>query len=119
MLMWEINVIIFLDFLGVLYHNENSTDGILEILKELHSYVPFAGDDENRVYADQGVVANRVVEEDSQNQNVGSEDSTDSDNMLAYQKALMEYGLLLLNFTDSVSEGDGDRNLCCWRFFLL
>lgn len=50
-------------FLGVLYHNENSTDGILEILKELHSYVPFAGDDENMVYADQGVVGDQLTVE--------------------------------------------------------
>ena len=47
----------------MLYHNENSTDGILEILKELHSYVPFAGDDENRVYADQGVVGDQLTVE--------------------------------------------------------
>ena len=31
----------------------------------------------------------------------------------------MEYGLLLFNFKDSASEGDGDRNLRCWKFFLL
>jgi len=55
-------------------------------------------------------LANRIME--------GGEDSNECDDMLAYQKALMEYGLLL-NFKDAISEGDGDRNLCCWKFFLL
>ena len=31
----------------------------------------------------------------------------------------MEYGLLLLNFKDAISEGDCNRNLHCWKFFLL
>ena len=39
--------------------------------------------------------------------------------MLSYQKSFMEYVLLLLNFKDAVAEGDGERNLRCWKFFLL
>ena len=48
-----------------------------------------------------------------------SSNSNESDDMLSHQKALMEYGLLLYNFKDAVSEGDGERGLRCWKFFLL
>lgn len=64
-------------------------------------------------------LANRIMGEQGQNQTGELEDSSECDDMLAYQKALMEYGLLLLNFKDAISEGDGDRNLRCWKFFLL
>ena len=33
------------------------------------------------------------------------------DDMLAYQKALLEYGMLILNFWDAISTGDGARIL--------
>lgn len=61
-------------------------------------------------------IANRIMGDQGQTQ---GEDSSEWDDMLAYQKALMEYGLLLLNFKDAISEGDGERNLRCWKFFLL
>ena len=48
-----------------------------------------------------------------------SSNANGSDDMLSYQKALMEYGLRLYNFKDAVSEGDGKRGLRCWKFFLL
>lgn len=60
-------------------------------------------------------LVNRIVCEQSQNQSAESEDSNQCDDMLSYQKALMEYGLLL-NFKDVISEGDGDRILRCWKF---
>lgn len=41
------------------------------------------------------------------------------DDMLCYQKALLEYGMLILNFWDAISEGDGDRILRSWKYFLL
>ena len=47
-----------------------------------------------------------------------SSHSNDTDDKLSYQKALMEYGVLLYNFKDAVSEGDGERDLRCWNFFL-
>ncbi|KAK3731074.1 hypothetical protein QZH41_012180 [Actinostola sp. cb2023] len=50
-------------FLGLLYHNENSSEGILEILKELHKYVPFTGNGENRWYADLGVAGDQLTVE--------------------------------------------------------
>lgn len=41
------------------------------------------------------------------------------DDMLAYQKALLDYGILILNFFDAIAEADGDRVLRCWKFFLM
>ena len=43
----------------------------------------------------------------------------EKDDMLSYQKALLEYGLLLLNFWDAISEGDGNRIIRSWKYFLL
>ena len=31
----------------------------------------------------------------------------------------MDHGLLYLNFTDAIAEGDGDRIIRCWKFLLL
>lgn len=43
----------------------------------------------------------------------------DRDDMLAYQKALLDYGMLIMNFWDAIAEGDGERILRCWKFFLM
>ena len=43
----------------------------------------------------------------------------DRDDMLAYQKALLEYGMLVVNFWDAVAEGDGERILRCWKFLYV
>ena len=43
----------------------------------------------------------------------------DGDDMLAYQKALLDYGMLILNFWDAISEGDGERVIRCWKFALM
>ena len=48
-------------FHGVFYHYENSADGILEILKELDKYVPFTGEDKQRIYCDQGAVGDQLT----------------------------------------------------------
>jgi len=64
-------------------------------------------------------LANRIMGEQGQTQGEELEDSSECDDMMAYQKALMEYGLLLMNFKDAISEVDGDRILRCWKFFLL
>jgi hypothetical protein len=45
--------------------------------------------------------------------------STNRDDMFNYQLALLEYGMLFSNFCDAVSEGDGQRIIRCWKFFLL
>jgi hypothetical protein len=43
----------------------------------------------------------------------------DRNYMLAYQKALLDYGMLIMNFWDAIAEGDGDCVLRCWKFFLM
>ena len=47
----------------MIYENENDADGILKILKELHEYVPFAGDGEERKYGSQGIVGDQLTVE--------------------------------------------------------
>jgi hypothetical protein len=46
-------------FLGVICRNENDTEGITSILKELHRYVPYVGKGHNREYADQAIVGDQ------------------------------------------------------------
>ena len=36
-----------------------------------------------------------------------------------YNCSLLAQGLLFMNFLDSTSEGDGERSIRCWKFFLL
>ena len=36
-----------------------------------------------------------------------------------YNCCLLSYGLLFVEFLDAIAEGDGDRNLRCWKVFLL
>ncbi|KAJ7389081.1 hypothetical protein OS493_033663 [Desmophyllum pertusum] len=47
-------------FLGMIYENENDADGILNILRSLHNYVPYSGDDEDRKYGEQGIVGDQL-----------------------------------------------------------
>ena len=42
----------------------------------------------------------------------------DNDHVRAYAKELLSLGLLLMEFIDSVCEGDGERIIRCWRYFL-
>ena len=46
-------------------------------------------------------------------------DLNDHDDIFNYNCSLLAQGLLFLNFLDSTSEGDGDRSIRCWKFFLL
>ena len=46
-------------------------------------------------------------------------DLDDDDDVFNYNCSLLAQGLLFLNFLDSTSEGDGDRSIRCWKFFLL
>ena len=41
------------------------------------------------------------------------------DDVRNYQLALLEYGILFLNFSGAISEGNGLRILRCWKFFLM
>jgi len=42
-----------------------------------------------------------------------------TDGVLNYTSAVLNDGLLLLEFKDAIREGDGPRILCCWKAFLL
>ena len=42
-----------------------------------------------------------------------------SDDMYNYQRALLEYGMVIINFLDAISEGDGGRLLRNCKFLLL
>ena len=42
----------------------------------------------------------------------------DDDHILAYAKEVMSLGLLLVEFNDGIREGDGERIIRCWRYFL-
>ena len=46
-------------------------------------------------------------------------DIQNSDRVLAYAKELMTLGLLYMEYSDAIHEGDGLRILRCWRFMLL
>ena len=52
-------------------------------------------------------------------QSVQPSSSEESDDMFNYQCSLMDHGLLYINFTDAVADGDGDRIMRCWKFLLL
>ena len=41
------------------------------------------------------------------------------DDMYNYQVSLLEYGMIVKNFYDAVSEGDGERVFLSWKFMLL
>ena len=43
---------------GIIYENENEADGMQRVLQELHEKcVPFAGNEDNAQYSNQGFVA--------------------------------------------------------------
>lgn len=44
----------------MLYHNENDSDGIQEVLIALHKYVPYHTRNDERVYSSQGLVADQL-----------------------------------------------------------
>lgn len=48
-----------------------------------------------------------------------SSSDLDDDDVFNYNCSLLAQGLLFMNFLDSTSEGDGERSIRCWKFFLL
>ena len=42
-----------------------------------------------------------------------------SDDMYNYQIAFLDYGMVVMNFLDAISEGDGERVIRSWKFLLL
>ena len=47
------------------------------------------------------------------------DDATQVDHILEYGQDALTLGLLYMEFVDAVREGDGERILRCWRYFLL
>eukprot|EP00794_Sanderia_malayensis_P009643 gene9643-10630_t len=47
-------------FHGIIYADENTSDGILRVLKSIQKYVPFADSGEERVYGEQGCVGDQL-----------------------------------------------------------
>ena len=43
----------------------------------------------------------------------------DDDQVQAYASELLTLELLLMEFSDSIREGDGERILRCWKYLLL
>ena len=44
----------------MIYHNENDADGIQQVLTTLHQYVPYHGENAEREYSSQGLVADQL-----------------------------------------------------------
>ena len=42
-----------------------------------------------------------------------------SDDMYNYQMAFLDYGMVVMNFLDAISEGDGERVIISWKFLFL
>ena len=45
--------------------------------------------------------------------------TSDSDDVFNYNCSVLNQGLLFMDFIDVASEGDGERLIMCWKFFLL
>ena len=44
----------------MIYENENDADGVLNIPRSLHKYVPYSGDGDDRRYGEQGIVGDQL-----------------------------------------------------------
>ena len=42
----------------------------------------------------------------------------DDDHVRAYAREVLSLGLLFMEFKDAIREGDGERIIRCWRYFL-
>ncbi|KAJ7390854.1 hypothetical protein OS493_021742 [Desmophyllum pertusum] len=63
------------------------------------------------------VIADIILSDSNSERSVP--DSSKKDDVYNYNCCLLSYGLLFTEFLDAVAEGDGDRNLRCWKMFLL
>jgi L1 cell adhesion molecule like protein len=46
-------------------------------------------------------------------------ESSHDDKVQCYATNFLTHGLIYMEFSDSIREGDGQRILCCWRYLLL
>lgn len=49
--------------MGVIFESENDSDGIKKILKELQTLQSYAGEGEERIYKEQGIVGDQLTVE--------------------------------------------------------
>ena len=56
---------------------------------------------------------------ESQSEGEGGDNNQEKDRVLEYACDVLTLGLLYMEFVDAVREGDGERILLCWRYFLL
>ena len=54
----------------MIYESENDADGILEVMRNLHQYVPHCGEAAKRKYEDQGVIGDQLTIERAVNGHV-------------------------------------------------
>ena len=47
------------------------------------------------------------------------QDNVKGDGVMSYAVQILSQGLLYLEFSDGIREGDGDRMLRCWQYFLI
>ena len=45
-------------------------------------------------------------------------DKTSKDHVFEYAQEVVSLGLLFLDFRDAIKEGDGERIMLCWKYFL-
>ena len=57
-------------FIGAIYENENELNGMNKILKQLHEFVAFVGDGEEREYYHQAVVGDQLTVERAVNAHI-------------------------------------------------
>ena len=60
-----------------------------------------------------------VIFSDSTSESTVTSTSPKRDDTYNYNCCLLSYGLSFVEFLDAVAEGDGDRNLRCWKMFML
>lgn len=60
------------------------------------------------------IIVNSVVDISFDRRNI-----TNTDGVFSYACDIASLGLLLEEFNDSIREGDGDRIIRCWKYFLL
>ena len=61
--------------------------------------------------------SSNTVESTSEEKTTPAEQKTDD--RYNYATARLNFGMSVFNFDDAVKEGDGERILRCWKFFML
>ncbi len=57
------NVLLFKIFCGLIYEDENTSDGMKNVIESLHKHVPFCEVDGEKEYASQGIAGDQLTVE--------------------------------------------------------